>query len=142
MTCCFINQSKYSTTLAMHHVTCLLAFFLFRYVYKIHYRNNWIIAAQRVKQQFIILTYDIVFGGKISIHLTALDCPIIPHCLTRFATRILCGIWLHNHMFSSKPFFPLGDRSGVCEGYKSIMYSTTSAATSTILRSLTMKRKF
>ena len=30
-----------------------------------------VIAAQRVKQQFIILTYDIVFGGKISIHLTA-----------------------------------------------------------------------
>ena len=75
------------------------------------------VAAQRAKQQFIILTYDIVFGGKISIHLTALDCPIRPHCLTRFATRILCGIWLHSHMFSSRSFFPRGDRSGVCEGY-------------------------
>ena len=66
--------------------------------------------AKRAKQQFIILTYDIVFGGKISIHLTAPDCPIRPHCLTRFATRMLCGIWLHNHIY----FFPRGDRS--CEG--------------------------
>ena len=44
LTCCFIYQSKYSTTLASsYHATCLPDFFLFRYVYKIHYRNNWTI---------------------------------------------------------------------------------------------------
>ena len=69
-----------------------------------YYNYSVFIAAQRAKQQFIILTYDIVFGEKSRftlLHLTAQ--------LDHTASRAL-----QPEYFAAFGFIP---RSGVCECY-------------------------